>query len=404
MPGCNKRWTELHCRTWMWIFPLAILGFSMELDVDRCSPKERFERLFSDWTEPKDMPNDSGSTMLWVTLRESFLSRMRAKRVSETYYANVVKVLDRFTRTRNLWDARVDSIKQLDLQEYVTARSENTWSPPKSKTGPSPLSNVTINNEIQILNSIFKYAGPRMNVRGHRDNLAVIEFPPHFEVLDTNDPMPICVSESQLGSFIDASSEATSPRKSVCEPKLFWTCVLVLDSITALRRGALLSVPRPSDDYLVGRRQIPIPAELMKNRRAEVIPLGRRDDVLELLMSLPSKVGEPFLPWRRPDGTRLSLSHFNASMKKFQVKAGISETLRTKHLRSTAATEILNEQFSTDTARKRLGHKSEDVIRKHYQARMVTAADVQASDFLASRVMDLIGKKNNPETIPIRIG
>lgn len=364
-------------------------------DDERLTPRQRFELLFGERTESPAMANQG---ILWITLLESFKARLEANRVSKLYFENVSRTLKRFTEARNLWNARLEDVTQHDLAEYIRLRSCASFA--RGNSDAAALSAATINNEIQILNAVFAYAGPRLPIKGHRDNLGLIEAPPYMRAIDEPDPLPVSVTDAQLAAFVQATRFATSPRRSVCDPERFWLAVLVLDSITALRRGALLSVPRPDRETLVEKRQLPIPANLMKNRRAEVIPLGTRDDVVELLASLPSRVGEPLLPWRTPSGQPLSLSHFNATMKRFQIAAGIPRefALKTKHLRSTAATEILAEQFSTDTARKRLGHKSENVIRKHYQARIVTAADRSASDHLASRVMHLVGAR---PTIPM---
>ena len=344
--------------------------------------------LSDDFAVPIKMP--------WPTLVESFLMRLSVNLASKTWQDNVRTVLRRFTEYQGLWRKTVEQVTQLDLQQYVARRSKDSWSPPTAKKSKTLISVRTINNEIAILNSVFQYAGPRANCRGHRDNLAVVSQPLFFKPLKTQELNPIAVTSEKLASFIAAIPLAKSPRPSVCDPIHFWKAVLVLDSITALRRGALLGIPRPDHETLCIKRVIILPAELSKNSRAEIIPLGSRDDVIGLLASLPSKPGEPLLPWKSPGGRRLSLSRFNRVMKDFQLEAGILQPLKTKHLRSTAATEILAEQYSTDTARKRLGHKSEDVIRKHYQARTVTQADRDVSDHLATRVMNLFPSAGMP--------
>lgn len=361
------------------------------------SPRDRFDLLFaerreSDFVEKAEDDGGQMSSMLWITLRELFVQRLEAKRSSAMHVANVRAILDRFTKFRNLINARVDQITQQDIQQYVSMRSLASWSPPRTGVPSRPLANRTINNEISILNSVFRYAGPRHPINGHRDNLGVLEWPPYFNYLDEPEPAPVHCTEDQLSAFVEATKHAVAPHESICKPQLFWLSVLVVDSITALRRAALLSVKRPSDEVLIKRRELHITAAESKNRRAQTIPLGGRDDVLSLLLELPSKPGEPLLPWKRKDGRPLSVNYFNREMKRFQKAAGMAdgEALRTKHLRSTAATEILEQEFSEDTARKRLNHKSANVIQKNYNARRVTNADRNASDFLATRVMSLL--------------
>ena len=361
------------------------------------SPRDRFESLFVDRKESENVVvvDDSGgqmSSMLWITLRELYIQRLEAKRASSAYVANQRAILERFTRLRNLTNARVEDITQQDLQAYVSSRSLSAWTPPRTNGDAKPIANRTINNEIATLNAVFRYSGPRMPMNGFRENLGVIEWPPYFNYLDEPEPAPVHVSEDQLSAFIEATKHATAPNVSVCPPQLFWLAVLVVDSITALRRSALLSVKRPADEILIKRRELRITAEESKNKRAQTIPLGDRSDVLSLLMQLPSKPGEPLLPWKRRDGRPLSVNYFNREMKRFQRAAGIPEgdALRTKHFRSTAASEILEQEFSEDTARKRLNHKSANVIQRHYNAHRVTKADASVSDFLAKRVMSLI--------------
>ena len=377
---------------------MVALSFVESDGFTNLDPKARFEILFGERTESSNVkPTEK---MLWVNLCELYKNRLEVKRVAPGYLQNVGRVLRRFTEFCNLWNARIDQIESMHLQNYVSERSLNTWAPPRTGVTPKQLSPVTINNEIAILNSIFSYAGPRMPIKGHRDNLHLLEFPPYYGRLDEPEPCPVSVSEKQLAAFIDSIKFASSPRPSVCDPQLFWLAALVLDSITALRRAALLSVVRPDPETLCVYRRVEIPAKDMKNKRAEIITLGTRDDVVELLSSLPSRVGEPLLPWRRPDGRPLSLNHFNRVMKHFQRQAGIEDgcALRTKHLRSTAATEILESELSPNTARKRLGHKSERVILNNYAARRISPSDQAASDLLADRVMSIVGR-SQPQSI-----
>lgn len=359
------------------------------LFAGQLTPRQRFDALFGERTESQ--VSKPRPPMLWVSLAHYYIDQLETKRASETYVANVSRVIDRFTKYCNLYDTAANEVAQADLQRYVRTRSDDQYAL-NSKSPARPIGIVTINNEIAILNSIFKLAGPKLNVRGHRENLGLMEHPPYFAPLDEPDPCPVDVTREQLAEFIQATKNATSPRRSVCDPQHFWLAVLVLDSITAVRREALLSIPRPDHKTLNEKRRIVLPAELAKNKTGQVISLGTRDDVVSLLSSLPSRPGEPLLPWKSPSGKRLSLSHFNSAMKRFQVKAGINQAtlLKTKHLRSTAASQILDAQFNTDTARKRLGHKSDDVIVKHYLTRRVMPSDENASDHLADFVMSMI--------------
>lgn len=352
------------------------------------SPRDRFELLFGETLGASRMGTQSG--MLWVNYCEAYMARLDARSKNAVWKETCRRTIRWFTVSRNLFDKRVHEVTQADFAAYISERrlrgkrlSDGTF---------TQLSVPSLNNDIGILNGLFAYAGPRLPVRGHRENLGLIQDVPYIEQFREPDPLPVCVTDDQLAAFVGAIPLAKTPHPLVCDPKLFWSCVLALDAVTALRRGALLGVKRPSDRDLLEQRVLPVEHGIMKNARAEKLSLGDDDRLAKMLYLLPSREGEPLLPWKRLDGRPLGLSHFNYVMKQIQLKAGVDPAacLRTKHLRSTAATKLIEEQFSTDVARKRLGHRSEGVINKHYVARQTTKADRAASNCLSAMVMPLI--------------
>ncbi|ODA28048.1 hypothetical protein [Planctopirus hydrillae] len=357
------------------------------------SAAARFEALFKDSApvEESITPTtaaltEDGPTMMWIVLKEVYGQRCEM-RFSPVFAANVKRVLDRFTRYCHLLERRLGSITSIDLENYVHRRQRDQW---RGK----PLTNTTINNEIAILNSVFFYCGPKQPRGVGRRNLGLLHNPPYVEPLPEMDTAPVDLADEQLRAFVAATALAKSPRLPGCSPQTFWIAALILDGITALRRNALLNIPRPDDATLWELRELVLPAKLNKTRKELRISLGRNDEVLHLLASLPSQPGEPFLPWVDRLGRRMSESHFNAVMRQFQREAGIKDSQRvlTKHLRSTAATEILD-QFGDSVAKKKLGHgPKSNVIHTNYQARKITENDRAATDALSSRLLSILGK------------
>ena len=99
--------------------------------------------------------------------------------------------------------------------------------------------------------------------------------------------------------------------------------------VSSLRHGGLLRIPRPDDYTLLDLIQIVLPANLSKTRNIVRISLGTKR-VAEMLHSLPSKVGEPLLPWLDCKGRRMGLTHFTNTMANFQRAAGIADCDRVK--------------------------------------------------------------------------
>lgn len=325
------------------------------------------------------------TAMKWLVFKELYLERLETRSPNSDHPKHARAVLDRFTRALRLYERNLDEIRDLDLEQYVRTRRQGEY---RGK----PLSTTTINNEIQILNTAFALAGPKESRGKGRKNWELIARPPYAEPLEEFDRNPVVLSPEQIEAFVRATTFAKTPTFRGMEPRHFWLAVLVLDSITALRRGALLEVARPKDEDFLERRELRVPPEISKTKREQVIALGTNEKVFEILSTLPSRPGEPLLPWRRPDGTDMSLGHFNNEMRRFQLEAGIpdAERVKTKHFRSTSATELA-EHFSDALAKKRLAHTpGSKTLDKHYKGRRTTSLDHDASDHLAEIVTPFI--------------
>lgn len=337
-------------------------------------------------------------SMYWVVYKEIYCERLEVRYPGSEHPAQVRRVLDRFTRYQSLTARRLCDVVNLDVEAYVAKRRQDRW---RGK----PLCNRTLNNEIHILNAVFTFAGPRTTGHG-RKYLGLIAAPPFVEALPEDALDPVVLTASQLERYLDATQHATTPALPGMTPPQFWLAVLVLTSITALRRKALLGIPRPDDYRLYELRELILPAHLSKVRREQRITLGRRDEVINILGSLPSKAGEPLLPWKDASGQPMTLGHFNNTMAAFQRAAGIAdhERVKTKHLRSTAATEV-GDLYGDAVAKKRLGHApGSRTFDIHYKGRRPTDVDRDASDHLAELLLKTIQGPRPRPSLAIFLG
>ncbi len=330
----------------------------------------------------------------WVFYKELYLDVLENRSKSDSdYVRNVRIVLDRFTSRCRLLMVKLNELNQLHIAHYVSLRKQDVWQ-------KRPLSNKTINNEIQIINSCLSYAGPREMRGPGRKNLGWINEPPWHELLPVESKIPRTVTPDDFPKLLRAISHARTPHHTICDPFLFWSCAFVLMFLTALRRSALLNVPRPKDDVLIGQRELFLPAYLSKTGHEQFISLGDKNSaVVELLKTLPSRPGEPFLPWKSPrHGQHMTAGYFNDIFRTLQRNAEIPEEERIlpKHFRSGSGTEIAA-SLSMAIAKKRLGHSpNSTTFEKHYQGR-TTEKDVDASNYLASLIMPYVEASLKPQ-------
>lgn len=320
--------------------------------------------------------------VFWSVYKDMYLQRLQIRDNNKGHIDNVRRVLDRFTGYCNLVTRFLSEITVQVLENYLKIRKGE-------KSRGKFLSKVTLNNDLRSLNSCLGAAGP-IEPRGPgRSNYGFLEFPPYIEMLSVDETEPEVVTEQQIQKFSEAASFARSPRIEGCTPAEFWRATLLLGMITGLRRRGLLLIQRPSDDDLMEKRELYLPAKHHKTRNSLRIPLGS-PEVAMILSKLPSREGEPLLPWRQATGEPLSAQHFSNTMTKIQREAGIAEEdrVKTKNLRSTAAT-IIAEEFNDDLARKRLGHSpnSKSTLLISYKAKRVSEADRIASEKLREIVL-----------------
>tara|TARA_R110002095_G_scaffold4257_4_gene11529 strand:- start:583 stop:1611 length:1029 start_codon:yes stop_codon:yes gene_type:complete len=318
----------------------------------------------------------------WSNFRDMYLQRLQVHGKDEVYINNARRVLDRFGMYCNLITRRLCEITDQDVELYLKLRKGDTW---RGK----PLSNVTLNNEIGFINTCLAKAGPKESRGPGRSNFGFIQNPPYCEFLPVNETDPQVISETQIQQFSEAAALARSPIVEGCTPAEFWRAALLLGLITGLRRRGLLLIQRPSDQNLIEKRELFLPAKYHKTRTSLRIPLGSVE-VVNILAKLPSKENEPLLPWRNSrTGKPLSRQHFSNTMTRIQREAGIPEDQRvkTKNLRSTAATMIA-EQIGDDVASKRMGHApGSKTLLTNYKAKRVSDIDIRASEIMGELVL-----------------
>ena len=324
------------------------------------------------------------SDILWVVFVHEYLEILRTLDKNGVYISNVKRVLDRFTLYCDVINLKLREITDQHLRTYLKKRKADRY---RGK----PLSNISLNNEIGFLNTCLAKAGPKEPRGPARSNLGYIEWPPYCELLDTDDPEPKVVTIEQLQQFSEAAEYARSPLIDGCTPAEFWRAALLLGLVTGLRRRGLLLIQRPSDEKLLKKRELYLPAKYNKTRNSLRIPLGS-EEVVRILAKLPTKPGERLLPWiNGQTGEPLSFEHFSNTMTRIQREAGIpeEERVKPKHLRSSAATLIAeNMEEGESLAKRRLGHSPlSKILSKHYLANRVTEADRQASDVMGQLVL-----------------
>ncbi|QDT99864.1 tyrosine-type recombinase/integrase [Gimesia aquarii] len=327
--------------------------------------------------------------LFWSVYRDMYLQTLETRNSSDVHFHNTRRTLDRFTRYCHCATKRLSEITDYDLEEYLRLRKKDTW---RGK----PIKNVSLNNEIKMLNTCFAKAGPKEARGPGRANYGFVEHPPFINKLTEEEPEPHVVTKEQIEKFSIAASFAKTPNIPDCSPAQFWRAALLLAIVTGLRRSSLLKIERPSDEVLIEQRELLLPASIHKTKNYLRIPLGS-SEVVEFLLQLPTVEGEPILPWKNSrTGEPLSLGHFSNTMARIQREAGISDEDRivTKHLRSTAGT-IICEEFNDDTARKRLGHSpTSKTFVKHYKAKRISQKDREASEVLGNYVLPHVTKPN----------
>lgn len=369
--------------------------FSQPLEVGmRRTDADGQRPLFAEDFIPRPRDRRGDETAL-VNFIDIYCERLKNRSRNQVYVENVRTVLDRFVEYRGLHAARLRDVQSIDVEMYLAQRKKDLF---RGK----PLSAVTLNNEIGYLNTAFSFAGPKDKYRGGRKHLGWLAEPPYCERVPEPDLAPVELTDAQIQRFMEATSHATAPRIEGCSPRDFWVAVLILDSLTLLRRGALLSVLRPDDETLLVRKQLFVTADQNKTNEDIFVTLGTDDTIPTLFAKLPTKPGEPLLPWRRPDGRPMSLGYFSQHLKDFQRTAGVpeEERLKIKHLRSTGSNKA-EELADEATAKSKLKHSpNTNTYRKHYKSRRPSQKEIQATDALWGWISGVIRTVADDEQRP----
>lgn len=339
-------------------------------------------------------PND----VAWMNYLDLYVGHVRLRSKSG-HCDHVDSVLRRFTEYRGLYASKLREVTTVDIELYLAERMKD-----HNRSG-KPLTERTLNNEVDILNACFAYAGPKDRTRGGRKHLGWVTDPAFCEPLPEPDVSPVELTDEQIENFIRATKQATVPQIEGCSPADFWLAVLVLESLTLLRRRALLLVKRPTDEILLERKELFIPAAINKTNQDAIVTLGTTDAVPQLFHRLPSRVGEPLLPWRSASGKPLSLGYFSDTIRKMQEKAGIpdGQRLKLKYLRSTSANKV-EDAFDEATAKSKLKHgPNTNTYRKHYRKRAPKPKEIAATDSLAGWLFGVLKSADTPAAPALRV-
>ncbi|MBI1348258.1 hypothetical protein GC163_18445 [bacterium] len=136
--------------------------------------------------------------MYWAVFKELYLQRLETYRPGTMFNQNVRRVLDRFTAYRAYADAGFTEITQSDLEHYLARRRQDRWR-------GEPLSNVTLNNEIAILNSCFAYGGPKGHRQHEKHRLGLVYCPPQLGLLAEDELEPVELSPTQITDYLPAT-------------------------------------------------------------------------------------------------------------------------------------------------------------------------------------------------------
>ncbi|QDU08660.1 phage integrase SAM-like domain-containing protein [Gimesia aquarii] len=105
-----------------------------------------------------------------------YLQTLEPRNSSDVHFHNTRRTLERFTRYCQCATKRLSEITDYDLEEYLWLRKKDTW---RGK----PIKNVSLNNEIKMLNTCFAKAGPKEARGSGRANYGFVEHPPFINKL-----------------------------------------------------------------------------------------------------------------------------------------------------------------------------------------------------------------------------
>ena len=338
-------------------------------------------------TRPMEGPDetvqeDRETGMKWLSFVEIYCETHESRHPGE-HSKNVRRVLERFTEVRSLQEKLVAEVEPLDLELYVSARRETIY---RGK----PLSERTINNEINILNTALAKAGPRGTSKRERKNFGYIETPPGIDTLPEPRRNPIQLSEEQRQAFLKALFEKSpAPRPEVCDRRQFWLALFLLESVAPFRRASLIRIPRPEN--LMSRLTLTLPATRGMNKTLDERTFAVPECVAEVLDRLPTEPGERLLPWKKINGKPYTENYLSDVIREAQRRAGIDDSSRVllKHLRSTVATLACTE-YGEAVGRQLLGHApGTNTISTNYTARGTSEADRRAAEELGRRALEI---------------
>jgi integrase len=249
----------------------------------------------------------------------------------------------------------LEGITNRNYIAYLTRRKAEN-----GRTG-APLSPATLNGDIRYLNAAF--AAALAPDAYHRDRLGLVEDPtwqpPRMRLQREMRRRPTCVTQDAFGRALDACKFATIPAHPDCPASHWWQTFFLLSYITGIRSGAMLEIPRPSEEDLA-LRILRVPAEDDKSDGERAFFLT--DEAIWAVRRLPISRDGKLFSWTK------CRRYFYTILHRFQSRAGIppNDHALPHALRRTKGTELVKLGCPLPLVQRELGHSSPQVTARYY--------------------------------------
>lgn len=258
--------------------------------------------------------------------------------------------------------AEIHELRRHDLIAYQRWRETQ----PGKKKG-TQLSAFTVAKEFRYVKAWLQYTyDDRMMFGIPWDGNHV--HPPAIPRIDKPDQVPRSLEIQQLDQQFRACEFARYPVIDGITPQLWWFSLLYLAYSTAMRRRALFTVPRPTEEQLLNTTlYLPYTGDKAKSDRFfHLTPLA-----CELIRKLPARPGEPLFVWRSRWGRR-DFRSFYTEAQYMQERAGITgdQQARLHTLRKTSLTHMAMNGAELQTVQQQAGHSSPDITARYYLSRL----------------------------------
>lgn len=284
------------------------------------------------------MPLDTHYLTLY-DLQEEFLAAKKATTAfrSFTSYEEKIVLIRRFLDGNGLLSIKAADFDKRLLDRFVTWRKEQKRS------------NVTVNNDLIFIASIFNWAIKR--------NLVTENPIKGFDRLPEEENEPVCLEPWEVAAIIENASQKAKP-------------IIILMAYTGIRKGEAARLEWCDIDF---RRKVLKVAnkknKSTKSGRDRVVPL--HEAAIQMLKALPREAKNVF-PYLPDDyNNRYFRNYLREEFLKAAKKGGIQidrgrRNVTLKSLRSTFTSLLAESGARIEDVQEWLGHRSIETTRKHY--------------------------------------